>query len=132
MIDAARDVLIRRIREDATLFSTISGRIYPGDLASVINPTYPCMTVKFQGGVPDEYNTDLGDGSVLIQYYSTKSYSDCWTMYKQTKSIIDFQVFSDSEVTIRLTKSGLPFERFDQESRIYILTDDWNVFMIGA
>jgi hypothetical protein len=132
MIDAARERLVRTLRADADLFTVVSGRIYPAELATLTNPKYPCITVSFSGGPSDDYNPDLADSSCTIQYYSTKSYSDVWDMHKKTKAVLFNEVFTDSEVTIRCTEDTIPFERWDAEGRIYVLTNLWNIFIIGA
>ncbi len=132
MIDSARKILVRTLRADTDLFTVTSGRIYPADLATYIDPKYPCITVGFSGGIPDDDNPDLANSGVTIQYYSTKSYSEAWDMHKKTKAILAFAVFSDAEVTVRMTEGGIPFERWDPEGRTYILTNNWNAFLIGA
>lgn len=132
MINAARERLVRTLREDSDVFTAVSGRVYPADLATLINPKYPCITVGFSGGSPDDDIPDLGNSNVVIQYHSTKSYSDVWDIHKKVKAVLAFGVFKDDEVTIRCTEEGIPFERWDQEGRIYTLTNIWNIFMIGA
>jgi hypothetical protein len=132
MINAAKERLVRTLRADADLFGIVSGRIYSSDLSTLINPKYPCITVAIDGGPSDDYIPDLGDSNCTIQYYSTKSYADAWDMHKKTKAVIFNGVFKDSEVTIRMTEDSIPFERWDKEARIYILTNSWNVFIIGA
>ncbi len=132
MINAARERLVRTLRNDSDLFALVSGRIYPADLSTLINPKYPCITVSFAGGIPDEDNPSLANSGVTIQYYSTKSYSEAWNMHTKTKAVLAFGVFKDDEVTIRMTEEGIPFERWDNEARIYILTNNWNIFIIGA
>jgi hypothetical protein len=134
MINAARERLVRTLRNDGDLFSIVSGRVYPADLATLLNPKYPCITTTFSGGAatPYGYNPDLADASVVIQYYSTKSYKDVWDMYEKAKAVLAFGVFKDDEVTLRMLEEGIPFERWDAESRIYVLTNNWNVLMIGA
>ena len=132
MIKAARDVLVRTLKGDSDLFAIVGGRVYPSDVATIRNPTYPCATTSFRGGVPDNFITDLGDSTCIIQTYSTKSYSQCWDMYEKIKSALAFGIFSDSDVRIRTTEDVMPIERYDEEARVFIVTSNWNVFMIGA
>ena len=132
MINATRERLIRELRGDATLFALIMGRIYPQDIATLNDPKYPCVTAGFGGGVAYPDNDDIGDATVTLQTFSTKSYSEAWDVYEKIKSVLAHSVFSDSEVTIRVTLDNIPHERYDITARTFIVVSTWNVFMLGA
>lgn len=132
MINATRERLIRELRADAVLFALVKGRIYPSDLATLKDPKYPCVTAGFGGGTPLEGFDDIGDILCTLQTFSSKSYSEAWDVYEKVKDTIAQEVYSDSDVTIRLTLDSIPFERYLLDDRVYSIVSRWNVFMLGA
>jgi hypothetical protein len=132
MIKDARDRLIEEMRTDGDTFAATGGRIYPQDLATLLNPVYPCVTVGFQGGIPDAYLSQLADASVSIKAYSTKSYNQCWEIYEKFKSALAFGVFADDDVRIRMTESSLPIERYDEVGRVFNVVSGWDITIIGV
>ena len=132
MIKDARDRLIEEIRTDSDTFTATSGRVYPQDLATLLDPVYPCITVSFIGGIPDEYLVDLADASVTIKSYSTKSYNQCWDIYEKYKSALAFGLFVDADVRIRVTESTLPIEHYDPVGRVFSVISGWDITIIGV
>ncbi|GAH31708.1 unnamed protein product, partial [marine sediment metagenome] len=47
------ELLRRAVIEDAPVVEKIGSRFYPGELATVSRPKYPCANFSFTGGVPD-------------------------------------------------------------------------------
>lgn len=132
MIKDARDRLVEEIRTDSNIYTATSGRVYPQDLATLLNPVYPCITVSLQGGIPDDYLSELADASVSINAYSTKSYNQCWDIYEKIKSALAFGIFTDNDVRIRMTESSLPIELYDQVGRVFYVVSGWNMMIIGV
>jgi hypothetical protein len=132
MIKDARERLVEEIRSDTDIFTATGGRVYPQDVATVLNPVYPCATVAFNGGVPDAYLIDLAEGVVSIKVYSTKSYNQCWDIYEKIRTALAFGVFTDTDVRIRTVESVLPIEFYDSIGRVYNVTSTWDVTMIGT
>ncbi len=132
MIKDARDRLIKEMRSDTDTFIATSGRIYPQDIATLKNPAFPCVTVSFGGGEPDNYLSVLADASVSIKVFSTKSYNQCWEIYEKVKTALAFGVFTDDSVRIRTTESTLPIERYDSVSRLYNVISGWDITIIGT
>jgi hypothetical protein len=132
MIKDARERLVEEIRTDEDTFTATGGRIYPQDVATLLNPVYPCVTVAFNGGIPDAYLVDLAEGSVNIKVYSTKSYNQCWDIYEKIRTALAFGVFTDANVRIRTTESVLPTEDYDNIGRVFKLISIWDVTMIGT
>jgi hypothetical protein len=132
MIKDARDRLIEEMRSDVDTFTATSGRIYPQDIATLLNPVYPCVTVAFNGGVPDVYLSQLADASVSIKAYSTKSFNQSWEIYEKFKSALAFGVFADADVRIRTTESVTPIEQYDSIGRVYSVISGWDITIIGT
>lgn len=132
MIRDARNRLVEEMRSNADIFTATGGRIYPQDIATLLNPVYPCSTVAFNGGVPDAYLVDLAEGAVSIKVYSTKSYDQCWDIYDKIRTALAFGVFLDATVGIRTTESVLPTEFYDAVGRVFSVTSTWDVTMIGT
>lgn len=132
MIREARNKLVEEIRNDSDTFTATAGRVYPQDVATLLNPVYPCITVAFNGGVPDTYLVDLAEGSVSIKVYSTKSYNQCWDIYEKIRTALAFGVFVDAAVRIRTVENVLPTEFYDAVGRVFSVTSTWDVTMIGT
>jgi hypothetical protein len=132
MIKDARDRLIEEMRSDTDTFVATSGRIYPQDLATLLNPVYPCATVSFNGGVPDVYLSQLADLSISIKTYSTKSFNQSWEIYEKIKSALAFGVFTDDDVRIRTVESVSPIEQYDSIGRVFCVISGWDVTAIGT
>jgi hypothetical protein len=132
MIKDARDRLVEEMRSDTDTFIATSGRIYPQDIATLMNPAFPCVTVAFNGGVPDAYLSQLADASISIKVFSTKSYNQCWEVYEYIKTALAFGVFADADVRIRTTESTLPIERYDSIGRVFNVISGWDITIIGT
>lgn len=132
MIKFARDRLVEEMRSDTDIFTATGGRIYPQDVATLLNPVYPCVAVAFNGGVPDTYLIDLAEASVSIRTYSTKSFSQCWDIYEKIKTALAFGVFSDTDVRIRVVESVLPTEFYDSIGRVFSVSSTWDITVIGT
>ncbi len=132
MIKDARDRLVEEMRSDTDTFLATSGRIYPQDIATLQNPVYPCVTVAFLGGVPDDYLSEIADLTVSITAYSTKSYNQCWDIYEKIKTALAFGVFTDADVRIRTTESTSPVERYDSVGRVFSVISAWDITAIGT
>jgi hypothetical protein len=132
MIKDARNRLVEEMRSDTDIFTATSGRIYPQDVATLLNPVYPCVAVAFNGGVADEYLVDLAQASVSIKAYSTKSFSQCWDIYENIRTALAFGVFTDADVRIRTVESVLPTEFYDSVGRVFSVTSTWDITMIGT
>ncbi len=132
MIRDAKNMLVRELRSDVDVFTVTNGRVYTQDVATILNPAYPCATVSFGGGIPDEFLIDLASALVNIRTYSTKSYDQCWDIYEKIKTALAFGVFTDADVRIRVTESTLPIERYDSVSRIYNVVSGWDITIIGT
>lgn len=132
MIKDARDRLVKEMRSDSDIFNAVGGRVYSQDVATVLNPTYPCVTIGFGGGIPDEFLSELANASVSIRTYSTKSFNECWDIYEKVKNKLAFCVFTDADVRIRTTEDSLPVERYDSISRVYNIISGWDIIIIGT
>lgn len=132
MIKSARELIIREMTGDTDIFTSVGGRVYPHDVATLKDPVYPCATLKVNSGESDGYIEDIGNSPFLIQIYSNKSYSQCWDIYEKIKTFLSFGVFTNSSVRIRVTEFNKPFERYDEFGRINIVVSAWNVYMLGT
>jgi hypothetical protein len=132
MIKESRELLVNKLRSDTDLFTLVAGRVYPEDIATLTNPRYPAVTISSNGGIPDEYLSELADTLVTIKCYSFKSYNQGWDVYEKAKAKLAFEVFENSSVRIRCTENSLPTERFDTIGGIYIISSSWAVYVIGV
>jgi hypothetical protein len=132
MIKESRTLLMRTMRSDSTLFNLVKGKIYPQDLATLKNPTYPCITFTFQGGESDSNIPGLAGASVSVKCYSTKSFNESWNIYEKIRSLVLLSVVEDSNIRIRITEGGSPFETFNEGNRLYIVIVDLDLQIIGV
>lgn len=127
MLKAARERLIRKLRADTTLFTSVKGRIYPQELATLPNPSYPCVTFKMDGGEADEHIPALATCRVSFRVHSTVSYNQCWDIYEQIKDVLAFEVVSDSNVRMRFREINTPVEDYDPIARTYTVISRWQL-----
>lgn len=132
MIKESRELLVGELRSDTNLFTLVAGRVYPQDLATLTNPTYPAVTISSVGGDTDDYIPDLADTIVNIQTYSFKSFNECWDIYEKVKAKLAFEVFTNNSVRIRCTENSSPIERYDTIGRVSIVTSSWAIYVIGV
>ncbi len=127
MIQETRERLVRAMREDATLFSLTGGRIYPQDIATLINPKYPCITIRVDAGEPDSHIPKLGTPRAIIAFYSVRNSNQSYSLYEQVKTLLSFAKLSDSSITLLLKEVDLPRELFDPVAKSYNLFTRWEI-----
>lgn len=127
MLKESRDRLVRDLRADTTLFNLVKGRMYPQELATLTNPSYPCLTFKMDGGEADENIPALAVCRVLFRTYSTVSYTQSWNIYEQLKNVLAFEVKSDSSVRLRFREVNTPIEDYDPIGRAYVVVSRWQM-----
>ena len=121
MLRQSRTLLMQTMRGDTALFTSVKGRIYPQDIATLKDPSYPCITFSFNSGASDENIPALAEVSVSLKSYSVKSYDEAWDIYEKSRTLLLFGVFEDSNVRIRVTESNTPTERYDTVGNVYIV-----------
>ncbi len=131
MINEARELLVKSLREDAGIFTATAGRIYPQDIATMPNPRYPCMTFKIDAGIPDANIKDIGVPRVIMNFYSAVNYNESYTMYGLVKDFLAFARLKDSNVVLWFRQSGLPRELFDPMATTYNVITTWDATIIG-
>ncbi len=131
MINEARELLVRSLREDVGIFTVTAGRIYPQDIATMPNPRYPCMTFKLDAGTPDNHIVDIGVPRIIMNFYSAVNYNESYTMYELVKDFLAFARLKDSSVILWFKQLGLPRELFDPVGNTYNVISNWDATIIG-
>ncbi len=130
MIKPARERLVRAMRGDATVFKLVGGRIYPQDVATIINPVYPCIAFRIDSGTPDPNVSKVGTPRVIINCYSTKSYNESYSIYEAVKDLLSISRFYDVNVNLIIKEESLPREFYDPVGQTYNLITRWSMMII--
>lgn len=131
MVDA---ILRRQVIEDATVAGLIEARFYPGELATVATPKYPCANFSFMGGSSDLDIKDIGTSSFKIWAWAKGNqggYDKTREIYRAIKAVIDNQRFSDDDCYAVFKMTGEPMDYFEALDSIYCTVGIWRVRTIA-
>lgn len=131
MLQQAIGVLTRYLVKDSDLFLLVGGRIYPGEIAEIKNPQYPCITFKSVGGWGDKSINEFKEPTINFWVYSKNTFDECRKIYDTLTTKLHNQLIEDATIKIvRPREIMLPIDTFDPDGRLYKITGRWvlNVF----
>jgi len=117
---------------DSTLYDMIGTRFFPEnvDLETDTN-TFPMITFSLMGGFPDADNYASNVILLDMSFISDNSVDEAAKIYKQLKSLINTELFSDTdnqdyfiirEDTLPIDASGLYGDKL-----LYVYSNTWQV-----
>ena len=127
------ELLRREVIEDSTVAGLISSRFYPGELATVGRPEYPCANFSFTGGVPDADIKDIGTKTFKIWAWAKGNqggYDKTREIYKAIRDAIDNKRFADTDCYVVFKMIGEPLDYFEPIDGIYCTTGVFRVRVI--
>ena len=119
---AEESILRRNIIADATVAGLISHRFYPGELATVERPRYPCANFAFQGGGTDPDYGAIGTRLFKIWAWSKSDYDNTREIYAAIKAVIDNERFADSECYVVFKQVAEPINYYEAIDKVYCTT----------
>ncbi len=116
------ELLRREVIEDSTVSGLIGSRFYPGELATVGRPTYPCANFSFTGGVPDVDIKDIGTKTFKIWAWAKGNqggYDKTREIFKAIRDVIDNKRFADTDCYVVFKMTGEPLDYLEAIDMIY-------------
>ena len=82
-------VMFRKIFiADSTLTGMIGSRVYPKHLSSIVNPTYPCVTIAFEK-IMSETNGFEESGYYIFDVWGKNGNDELTAIYSRIKALIN-------------------------------------------
>ena len=72
--------IVHVLQQDAYLISKVGGRVYPTNLSSLNEPTFPCVTVSFSMK-SDPSIREIEYSDLVIEVWSKKDQAELWSIY---------------------------------------------------
>lgn len=116
---AEESILRRKVIENAAVVALIGSRFYPGELATVELPRYPCANFAFQGGSTDPDYGAIGTRLFKIWSWSKADYDKTREIYAAIKAVIDNERFTDSECYVVFKQVAEPINYYEVIDKIY-------------
>ena len=127
-----RIALIQRLLALPAVTSiTTAARIYPGELATVPNPIYPCVNVVVQGsGVAAELIA-IKDARAVIYVWSSSGYDQCHTIMDAIKAGMHRQklTYDTMNIVPRMITDAL--ETYDSTAQAHGVITNWRIQGVG-
>ncbi|MBA7680227.1 hypothetical protein ES703_88538 [subsurface metagenome] len=127
------ELLRREVIEDAPVVEKIGSRFYPGELATVSRPKYPCANFSFTGGVPDADIKDIGMKTFKIWAWAKGDqggYDKTREIHKAIRDVIDNKRFADTDCYVVFKMTGEPLDYYEAIDGIYATTGVFRVRVI--
>lgn len=116
---AEESILRRKVIEDTTVAALIGSRFYPGELATVDRPRYPCANFAFQGGATDPDYGAIGTRTFKIWAWSKDDYDNTREIYAAIKAVLDNERFTDSECYVVFKQITEPIDYYEAIDKVY-------------
>jgi len=127
-------ILRRQVIENATVAGLIGSRFYPGELATVGTPQYPCANFSFVGGTPDIDIKAVGMKAFKIWTWAKGDqggYDKTHEIHRAIRAVIDNERFSDDDCYAVFKMTGEPLDYFEALDSIYCTVGTWRVRTIA-
>jgi len=120
-----KEALRKAIIGTTEVRSLIGDRFYPGHLAKIPNPVYPCACFSVDGGNPDPDMPPISMPTFNIWVYSKNSFDESWRIYEKIKKAIHHSLVSTTEGRWITKEDTNPFEVYDDIGKIYFISAGW-------
>lgn len=127
-----KEILRTTLINNSQIYAKVQDRVYPGFLATIPNPIYPCMNFAFiMGGSVDKDVKEISDEGFRVWVWSTNSYDEAREIYKLIFDSLHQIMFRNSEVKVLFEETGRPIENFDEIERTYYLVGTWRTRILS-
>ena len=116
------DRVIRRILlEDPKVYSLIGTRVYPSELATVKNVSYPCVNFIETGGTVDDDFPKIETPRVRVWISSKKGYDEAEEVYEAVRDALEKRTYTSETEYVVFKVMGYPGKMFDPVSAVYTI-----------
>jgi hypothetical protein len=125
-------LIARYLISDSALFQLVRGRVYPGEIAEIKDPQYPCITYKVVGGNTDREIKEVKGLVLNFWVYSKVSLEECYRIY-DTLSDRLFDAFLQDTSGIKVLRPKeviAPVSYTDVDGMIYRVAGRWSTELI--
>ena len=127
---AISDVLKRAVRtfqSSRTVHELVQGRIYAGDLPTIRNPVFPCITLSQRFSSQDSTDRMVSSVQYRVGCWSEEGYDECEDIYKALDTAFNEQGTTIDGRSVH-TKVIVAIEPiFDVEDRKYAYFSIWEI-----
>ncbi len=116
----------------SSIRARVGNRVYPAQIASITNVTYPCISYELNLKVFGSL-TDCWDGTMRVWCWSNKNLpnpSEAWELFDDLRDYWHQTSFDDSTLgrVVQLIQSGNAIPLYDDEIRVHGVMSDWNIY----
>ena len=132
MIHQILQLIRKTLIADSTVTGLVGMNIYPEHLSSKRNPSYPCITMHFEGDYIPGDMIEIGVDRILFQIWSETSLKQCDEIYDAifgSNNLLHKQRLSDDNYHLVMRLLGRPkrLTNTDKDSYLYYLSAELSV-----
>lgn len=131
-MDVAVRLLIETLLAAPAVTAVVGGRVYKGHLATIPQPTYPCLTLSRPPGGSEEPTLPLATWSLYVGACSTLSYDEAWQLGEAAFAVLKHLAVAQGGRRWVVHPDRAPVETFDDTERpVYMVTRVYEVHQLG-
>ena len=102
--------MIELLLADATISAAVGWSIYPAQIATILEPTFPCINFADEGGSFPYRTARFATSSLRFWFYSEESIDAATQIYEATDAILRNHALMGSKLSMVLDPSSTPIE----------------------
>jgi hypothetical protein len=132
MADKVISYIAKQLIDDSVIGPATEGRVFPGHISNVPQPSYPCITLeRILPGYYESF-TDLGYLEVVITAFSETSYDECSDLLDAIKSNIGYTPASEGGSSWVICPYTTAIQGTDRvEKLVYYLRVVYKVYFVN-
>lgn len=131
MIEVSKYLIRKRLLSIKVIRDYVEDRVYQSHLATITDPSYPCVTLSFSGGSLVSNYPKFSVRPMDIQIWSIISFTEAYAIYNLLIVNLHLDRLKGRGLSIVCSISGEPFELYDDIEKLYRLSTTWTVRMLS-
>jgi len=116
----------RNVVAQASISTYIKSRFYPGSLASLKNPQYPCVNIEYDvGGVSDSDIPKYQSLPCSITAWTRSSLDEAFNIYEAVYNFLEKWNYRDSDRMFVMHETTRPVPLYDDIDKVFYVSGRW-------